>query len=245
MIWLFLGTLCLIYYAVLECFAGGQPFCVVWPLLAALFYMCFFFREHRRRHGSWKTPLWFRTFCITSLILFLVLIGVVGSRVLTTMLSRPDGGLSYIVLLTQEEIVGETQQEQEERMNTAVRYLQKNPEARVIVSGGWDSERGASQAYTTYQYLISCGIPANRILWEIRSENVAENLQYSMNIAGGPQERIGIVASDYYTYRAARIGRSVGLVQPDTIPASTTWWLYPHRLAAEIFYVLQDKFLGI
>lgn len=245
MFWIILGCSCLIYYSVIEYAAKGQQMTMIWLFLAILFFLMYARGRYRKKHPRPSRPLWVRTFCYTSLILLAILAGVVESRIIASMLSAPKSGLSYIVILSQNEITGETQEELEARLDCAVRYLKANPDTRVIVSGGWDSDKGYSKAHVMYEYLLECGVENNRISWEARSLNGEENLRYSMSISGGAEVPLGLVTSNFYSYRAARVARNVGLQHPQSLPAQTSVWLLPHRLAQEFIYVLRDKFFGV
>ncbi len=245
MLWIVLGSACLAYYAAIEYFSEGQPMTVVWIFLAVLFLVCYLWREYRKRHSGKKRPLWFRTFCVTSLCLLLVLLGVTASRIILSMLSSAEPSLDYIVILAQQDIEGETEAELVKRLDRAVEYLQENENTSVIVSGGWEADKGSSSARVMYQYLLRRGVERERIFWETYSTNTKENLSYSMVIAGGQQARMGIVASDYFTYRACRVARNLGMTTVEGIPSDTPAWLLPHRLTTEVLRVLEDKFLGI
>ena len=244
MLWLMLGALCLIYYVILETLAAGQELTVVWLGLAALFLCLYLYRAYRRAHPGKEPSLWQKTFCTTSLILLAVLLGVAASRIAAGMLTPPPEGLEYIAILSEEELPGESERELADRLDRAVAYLQENPQTRVIVSGGWDSVRGSSRAHVMYQYLLRHGIGSERIFWETYSRSTRDNLINSAAIAGGRQSRLGIVVSDYFTYRAMRIARGTGLYFVCGIPSATPLWLLPHRLTQELLQVLYDKFMG-
>ena len=246
MFWLSLSVICIAYYSLVEHMAEGQQLTGVWLLLFALFLGVFLYQQYRAQYPRQKKgSLRIRTFCATTLALALIMAGVVLVRIVTGMLSAPKPGLDYIVVMSQQDMPGETGTELETRLDEAIEYLKNNPNTRVIVSGGWNVERGASHAHTMYQYLQRQGIETGRILWEIRSETTEQNLEYAAAITGDINSSVGIVASDYNMYRTMRIARSTGLHHTTAVPASTTPWLYPHRLVVELLYVVRDKFLGI
>ncbi len=236
----------MLYYGVLTYGAGGQQLTVAWLVLGFFFLAAGLWRRYRRRHPSErKLPLWWRTFSGTSLLLFLILCTVVWGRIVVGMMSSLPPGLPYVVVLSQVENRGESREELRERLDCAVEYLNENPETMVIVSGGWDPAEGSSRAHTMYQYLLHCGIGSNRIIWETHSKNAVGNLRYSMSIAGGPEAEIGVIASDYFTYRAMRIARNLGMRNARGFAAPTAAWLWPHRILQELLWVVHDKFLGI
>lgn len=245
MFWMILCNLCIIYYFILKYLVGGQEMIILWPVLGVLFLLVYFYKRYRKKRTDSKWPLWLRTFCTTSVMLALILTGVVESRIIAQIFYSPKPNLDYIVVLSQNELPGESDEEWMHRLDCAAAYLKENPGTRVIVSGGWDSEKGSSQAHMMYQYLIQKGIENRRIFWEIYSDNTVENLRNCMTMVGGPRVKVGIIASDYFAYRAERIARSIGFTGGTAIPCNTDLAALPHRLAAEFLYVLHDKFLGI
>lgn len=245
MFWILSGALCLAYYVLLEMLAPGQEMTVVWLLVALVFLCIYLYKGYRRVHPGKKPPLWQRTFYLTTLILLAILAGVVESRIAGEMFTTAPEDLGYIVILSEDELPGGTEQELVGRLDQAVAYLQANPQTRVIVSGGWDSEKGSSRAHVMYSYLLRQGIETERIFWETYSRSTMDNLLNSAAIAGGRQSRLGIVVSDYFAYRAGRMARNARLYSVYSIPSATPPWLLPHRLVQELLWVLHDKFLGI
>lgn len=246
MLWIILSVVCAAYFAAVRYGAQNERLTGVWLALAVLFLLLFFGRFYRKRHPDQrKRHLKIRTFCITTAALVAVMTGVVVGRILADMWASPMPGLPYIVLLDQSDIAAETEAEWEARLDRAVRYLQTNEGTRVIVSGGWDTVRGASEAHMMHVYLLENGISSSRIYWEIRSQTTKQNLELARSMAEGDRQAVGIVVSDYSMYRTLRIARNQGYVQAEPIPTPTTPWLYPHRVIQEILQVLYDKFFGI
>lgn len=246
MLWLILSIVCAAYYTAVTYVALDQQMTWIWLGLAVLFLALFLWNRFWKRHSREKKgSLRIRTFCVTSLFLLLIMTGVVTARILTDMWASPQEDLAFILLLNQNDMAAETEQEWEARLDEAIQYLYDNEETKVIVSGGWDSARGYSEAHTMYAYLLEYGVDGNRVFWEIRSEGTKENLEYARSLCGGHKQAVGIISSDYSMYRTLRIARNQGYVQAEPIPTPTTPWLYPHRIAQEILLVLYDKFFGI
>ena len=246
MLWIILSVVCAAYYAAVRYVAQAQQLTGIWLILAVLFLLLFFFHWYRKKHPETRREhLRLRVFCITTAVLAVLMVGVVAGRILADMWSSPQGGLSHILLLNQNDIAAETEEEWEARLDEAIRYLKANEATRVIVSGGWDTTRGASEAHEIYGYLMEHDIAGGRILWEIRSKTTKENLDLAKAMAGGDRQSVGIVSSDYSMYRTLRIARNQGYIQAEPIPTPTTPWLYPHRIVQEILQVLYDKFFGI
>ena len=246
MLWIILSIVCAAYFAVVRYVALGQQLTGIWLILSVLFLLMFCYRCYRKKHPEKiKGYLRVRTFFITTAVLLVLMVGVVAGRILTDMWSSPPDELPHILLLNQSDIAAETEEEWQARLDEAIRYLKANESTRVIVSGGWDASRGATETYAMYVYLLENDIAGSRVLWEIRSETTKENLDLARAMAGGERQAVGIVSSDYSMYRTLRIARNRGYIQAEPIPTPTIPWLYPHRVVQEILQVLYDKFFGI
>ena len=98
------------------------------------------------------------------------------------------------------------------RLDAALAYLNANPAATVIVSGGQGPGEDITEAKAMADYLTAHGIDSARIVQEDRSRTTRENLENSFAIlrarGGDPADGVGIVTSEYHLYRAKRMARS-------------------------------------
>ncbi len=69
-----------------------------------------------------------------------------------------------------------------DRLNKALDYLEEHPEMTVVVSGGQGPDEHISEAQAMYDYLVAHGFAQERILFEDRSTNTRQNLDYSLAI---------------------------------------------------------------
>lgn len=244
MVWYILGMLSLIYYATIRMYSQGQQLTWIWVVLAGLFVLAGIGKQYRKKHGKRHIPLAVRTFCVTSFILIGVLFGVVTGRILTEMFRTAEEPIDYIVILCQSELSGETEEELEARMETALSYLEENTEVKAIVSGGWNANSGTAPAYHMYRYLVEHGVWVNRIIWENHTGRSTENLIHVKTIVGDTESNhIAIVSSNYFSYRALRMAHQVGIWNLQMIPVTTTGWLLPHRIMVEFLNIVYDKLM--
>lgn len=107
------------------------------------------------------------------------------------------------------------------RLETALDYLNANPEAQVIVSGGQGADEICPESYVMADWLESRGISSGRIWIEERSTDTRENLIYSKEYLEkydlpGP---VAIVSSSFHLYRAQKLAEQVGLENVQTLSA--------------------------
>ena len=105
------------------------------------------------------------------------------------------------------------------RLEAARALWQRHPAITIIVTGGVSDPRERSEAAVMARWLADAGVPREQIVKEDRALNTEENLA---NVRAIIAERhlpspVWLVTSDYHMWRAAAIGRSVGI---ETIPCA-------------------------
>jgi len=123
-----------------------------------------------------------------------------------------------------------------ERIKTAYKYLNANPESPCIVSGGKGSDESISEAQCMYQELVRMGISPDRIYIEDRSTNTRENLAFCKEIM--EQENLGdtvvLVTNSWHEFRASLIASEIDL-QCGNEGAATPPWRLPSNYLRELF----------
>lgn len=129
----------------------------------------------------------------------------------------------------------------EERLKAAIRYLDDNPEAACVVSGGQGADETMSEAQCMYLYLVDHGIAPGRIYREDRSTSTRENLAFSYEVIKehGLNEEIAIATNNYHEYRAGKVADSLGL-KHGAASGSTALWLLPTYYARELLAILYE-----
>ncbi len=98
------------------------------------------------------------------------------------------------------------------RLDAAIRwYEQGGRQARFIVSGGQGKNEVTSEAAAMKQYLLSQGIPEDKIIEENRSTTTRENLLFSKAVMEkeGRGTQCIIATSDYHVLRAVLLAREL------------------------------------
>lgn len=127
---------------------------------------------------------------------------------------KPEPDADYIVVLGAA-VYGENPSiTLQHRLEGAARYLDANPQAKAVVSGGQGEGEDISEAECMRRYLVEHGIAADRILLEDQSTSTKENLAFSKAVIeadGGDASRIAIISSAYHLYRAKRMASALGM----------------------------------
>ncbi|WP_165763886.1 YdcF family protein [Halalkalibacter urbisdiaboli] len=105
------------------------------------------------------------------------------------------------------------------RVHAALEYLQNNPGAKVIVSGGQGPGESITEAEAMKRFFIEQGIEGERIIKEDQSTSTFENLKLSQPMLE-EDATIVIVSNDFHLYRATVIAGRLGM-EPYTLAAKT------------------------
>lgn len=99
------------------------------------------------------------------------------------------------------------------RVNAAYEYLEKNENAKAILSGGQGNGENISEAQCMFNILTEKGIDKNRLFLEDESTNTYENIRNSKEIIekNNLDENVIIATSDFHLKRATMIAEKQGL----------------------------------
>lgn len=116
------------------------------------------------------------------------------------------------------------------RVDKAIRfaeYQQKETgkQAIFVPSGGQGDDECVSEACAMKNYLLSCGIPENRIFMEDKSVNTLENMTFSKKLidAVDPSAKVVFSTTNYHVFRSGIYARQIGF-DAEGIGSSTKWY---------------------
>jgi Uncharacterized conserved protein len=129
------------------------------------------------------------------------------------------------------------------RVDKGLDFLQKNPDLKVIVSGGKGYAERISEAEAMKRYLVKNGIAENRIIVEDRSTNTAENFKFSREVISSDEHwgkpGILIVTSEFHMLRAKMLASRNGFI-PYGLPSETWFGVLPNCFIREYFAVIKS-----
>ena len=124
------------------------------------------------------------------------------------------------------------------RLAAAMEFMEKNPQAKVILSGGQGGDEPETEAKCMYDTLVSMGADPKRLILEDQSHTTRENLMNSMEIIrknGGTGHGIALITSEFHQRRAAYIADSLD-IETCAVSAHTDRWFY------RVNYTLREVF---
>ncbi len=176
-------------------------------------------------------------------ILFLILAAVISALMYGELNNLPEEGEERTMIVLGCGLEGRSPSQMlAHRLRRAESWLKEHPQMPVIVSGGQGADEEISEAACMHDWLVAHGIEEERIYMEDRSTATHENLIFSREIieANSLPSKIVIVTNNFHSYRAALIAKKCGYTDVRSLPAKTTWWLFPTSVMREYFAVPRE-----
>ncbi len=100
------------------------------------------------------------------------------------------------------------------RLDKAVEYHAKNPDAIIIVSGGQGAQEDIPEAEAMKIYLIEHGVESDKIVKEEKATSTTENFKFSKEILTehfGNDYTVAFVTNEYHISRASFCADNAGI----------------------------------
>ena len=115
----------------------------------------------------------------------------------------------------------------QDRLDTALDYLDDHPEMTVVVSGGQGSNEPTSEAACMAGYLEKHGVDPDQILLEDESSNTKENLIYSRELLEEHgivvlSDEVLVVSNGFHLTRAQMLAERYGYQSVSVLAAPTS-----------------------
>lgn len=174
---------------------------------------------------------------------------VTGVFILTHSTGSETPKTNYVVVLGAGVNGSEPSASLTERLLAAEAYLEKYPNAVLILSGGQGENEDITEARCMYDWLRKRGVSDKNLWLEEKATSTEENILLSLALikskTGKTPAEIGIISSDYHLLRAELLAKDQGIESVLTYPATTENPLYfANMLLREIVAVWQ-YYLGI
>ena len=150
----------------------------------------------------------------------------------------PEGGTTVVVLGAQ--VVGDQPRLMlQRRLEAALEFLNANPEASAVLSGGLGSSAYISEAEAMRRFLVANGICESRLFLEEYSTSTYENITFSKIIieANDLPQNVAIATDGFHMFRAHYFSTNAGLA-PSSIPSRTPLGALPYFWLREIAAIL-------
>jgi len=237
------GVLCAAYCMFIALFMGyGSYFFLIWGALAVvclILSVILFYKEFVK-----KLPRWLKVVSVVCFATGILFFGAIEGTIMTRFSAQANPGADYMIILGAQWKPQGPSYVLQKRLDTAIDYLQENPDTQVIVSGGQGSNEPISEAQGMSEYLIKSGISVERIIKEDNSTSTYENLSFSGELFDKANQRVVLVTSNFHVYRVEQIAKKQGYAQAEGLAAPSHPAMVANNMMREFFGVLKDWWIG-
>lgn len=113
------------------------------------------------------------------------------------------------------------------RLDKAVEYHKKNPEAYIVVTGGQGLQETVTEAYAMEKYLLANGVDKSVIIKEERATSTNENMRFSKQLLDPLFEgnyKTVVITNNFHIYRGVYIAELEGFKNVTHIHAGLQWY---------------------
>ena len=228
-------------YSVAVYMVGSGTFSFIIWVFAGIFFGFLFLMERKK---VWpKVPkvlkAGFGTLIGIGITIFLICQGCI----LTQFFSRGECGADYIIVLGAQMRDWGPSVVYKSRLDSAIEYLNSNPNTKVIVTGGQGINESISEGEGGKNYLVEQGIEEDRIIVENKSCDTDENIRNALQFIDTTDElKIGIVTNNFHVFRGVLITKRYTDADVTGIAAFTEYLYLPNNMVRETFGILKDIF---
>ena len=168
----------------------------------------------------------------TGVIAFVCLVLALNILVITGGMINTSGPAEYAVVLGKALENGKPTSELIKRLKTAKKYLEKYPDATLILAGGNSDLTGVTEAETMRDILLQWGVPESKIILEDKSDSTKRNM-YNVLLLIGSGKDIVLISSDYHMNRAVMMAEKFGFKDVKRLPAPSGFFSYGANMLSE------------
>lgn len=113
------------------------------------------------------------------------------------------------------------------RLDKAIEYHRKNPDALIVVTGGQGFQETVTEAYAMEKYLIENGVDKNIIVKEEKATSTAENMEFSKEILSDyfdDEYSVVVITNNFHIFRGVAIAKSAGFDEVLHMHAGLQWY---------------------
>ncbi|MDR0889066.1 MAG: YdcF family protein [Oscillospiraceae bacterium] len=196
------------YYAYGYAFASG-----VLAAIAALWALFGLFDALKKRYP--RTAKYARRTLLLALCAVLLLTAATGIWVGVAMAGAENPQANYVIVLGAGVNGSVPSRSLRERLDAALEYLQRYPDAIAVLSGGQGAYEHITEAQCMYDWLLARGIDGSRLRKEERATSTQENIAFSLALieaeTGKKPERVAVLSSEYHLRRAMLYAEKEGV----------------------------------
>ncbi len=240
---LLLGIFCILYYTIIVLYSGKRVnFSWIW-ILGGIGCIIGAILIRYLIDNKFPIPIWLIDLAYTLIVITMIVFFSLEGMLLFSSHHKAGRGMDYLLVLGAQISENKVTKNLSKRLDTAIAYLNENPDTLVIVSGGRGTKELPSEAAAMKAYLLKQGIDQVRILTEEQSVNTTGNMKYSKELMR-ENATVAIVTNGFHIFRSTRLARKQGINQVFALVAPTDKVMCLHYYVREAAGILKDGVLG-
>lgn len=270
--WILIGlaVLCAAYFAIIVMYAGvGTSFAFIWLFFAALLVFLVYGKWYYLRNAD-RIPRWIPVSVVTTCVAGVVILAALCLLVFWGAAAPSRDNLDYVIVLGARVKEHTVSNSLKKRLDRAIIYAERNPDTKLVLSGGKGPGEAVSEARAMYDYMVYNGIRPDQLLLEETSTSTVENIAYSKIVIEKDRQRrkkpiipvfdkakkelyaiapdkpleIGVLTSNFHIYRARRTAEKWGFDNVCGISADSDGVLFIHLCVRECASIIKDRIMG-
>ena len=168
---------------------------------------------------------------LTAVVLFF------AGKIIAGSLINTSGPADYAVVLGLALEDGKPTKNLLYRVETAKKYLDSQPDATLILTGGNPDESGRPEAAVMRDLLAEIGVPQEKTILEDNAKTTADNFRNTVSVIDSKQP-IVLISSNYHMDRAVLAAKGAGFDHILRLPAPSEFLNYGANVMWEIILEL-------
>ena len=114
-----------------------------------------------------------------------------------------------------------------QRLDKALEYYERNPDAVMVVTGGKGFQETVTEAEAMERYLLSKGVKQESIIKEENATSTNENMKFSKEILDSRFDgsySIAVITNNFHIYRGVQIAKNEGFKDVTHLHAGLEWY---------------------
>ena len=213
-------------------------------LVACAFFILFALDVRFGFTGAENMVLKIAGWCLRILVVFVtaVLLFFIGKITIGSFICTEAPAKNAIVLgLALEN--GKPTDDLVSRLDTAEKYLQRNPDTTLILTGGNPDESGRTEAAVMRDILTERGVREDHMRLEDQAETTKDNFRNTARLTD-PEEPIVLISSNYHMDRAVQTAHSAGFSKILRLPAPSSLISFGANVMWEVMLELDGLVFG-
>lgn len=217
----------------------------LYELLACAFFLLFALDVRFGFFTLPKSPVlkgigWFlRVLVVLVTAVFLFFIG----KITLGSLIKSDGPAKNALVLGLALENGKPTEDLIARLDTAEKYLESNPDAALILTGGNPDENGKTEAAAMREILLARGVAEEKLRLEDQAETTVDNFKNTMRMVNA-RDPIALITSNYHMDRAVHEAKKAGFEKVLRSPAPSSFPLFGANVMWEMVLELNGLIFG-